>query len=114
MSGSAAEEVVARCVERGYINDEVYAVRWGRARLTRHPMGRARLEAELLGQGLRRTMVLAAVDEILGEQTEAELARKLMRRKGGTNKGSTRSTSALLRRHGFSEETIEEVMKDEV
>ncbi len=66
VSGSAAEEVVARCVERGYINDEVYAVRWGRARLTRHPMGRARLEAELLGQGLRRSTVLPAVDEILG------------------------------------------------
>ncbi len=73
-------------------------------------MGRARLEAELLGKGLGRATTVHALDLLYGELHERDLARDLLNRRGilGTPAGRSRE-AGLLRRHGFSEETIEEI-----
>ena len=96
---------------RGYVNDGSYALRWARARLTRRPMGRERLEAELLGQGLERSLVLRALDRVYGEVRERDLARDLLNRRTAlTQSGSRTWQASLLRRHGFDEETIRDVL----
>ncbi len=96
---------------RGYVNDGSYALRWARARLTRRPMGRERLEAELLGQGLERDNVLRALDQLYGEVREPDLARDLLKRRDTFTRSRRRAWQAgLLRRHGFDEETIRDVL----
>ncbi|MER3422183.1 MAG: hypothetical protein C4293_02065, partial [Nitrospiraceae bacterium] len=49
---------------RGYLNDQAYALRWARSRIERRPMGRDRLEAELIGQGLDRHTVSGVLDQV--------------------------------------------------
>ena len=96
---------------RGYVDDGSFALRWARARLTRRPMGRERLEQELLGQGLERALVLRALDRVYSEVSERDLARDLLsRRTGFMPSRSWMSRAGLLRRHGFDEETVCDVL----
>jgi regulatory protein len=98
-SPSKVRTLLRQLRTRGYLNDERFAVSWGQARLARRPMGRQRLEAELLGQGLGPPLVLRVLSRLYREQDEREIARRLLKRKPGNG--------SLLRRYGFSEETIE-------
>jgi len=76
-------------------------------------MGRERLEAELLGQGLERGLVLRALDRVYGEVRERDLARDLLNRRTAlTQSGSRTWQAGLLRRHGFDEETIRDVLDE--
>lgn len=103
--------LIKRLQARGYLNDEAYALRWARSRLARRPMGQDRLEAELLGQGLDRAIVLRTLALVYAETSERELASRLLARRSGTGRSGTPSrTAMLLRRYGFGEETIEAVM----
>jgi regulatory protein len=96
---------------RGYVNDQTFALRWARARLTRRPMGRERLEAELLGQGLERTLILRALDQVYRDVTERDLARALLSRRAAAMPSRSRMWRAgLLRRYGFDEETVDDVL----
>ena len=97
-SPSRVRTLLRQLRTRGYLNDERFAVSWGQARLARRPMGRQRLEAELLGQGLGPALVVRVLSRLY-PQDEREIARRLLKRKPGNG--------SLLRRHGFSEETIE-------
>ncbi|MGH7229784.1 MAG: regulatory protein RecX [Nitrospiraceae bacterium] len=99
VSSTQARSLISRFRSLGYLNDEVYAVRWARTRLERRPMGRERLQAELIGQGIDPAMTARTLDMVYGEITERDIARKLLKGRG--------ASPALLRRHGFSEETVE-------
>jgi regulatory protein len=100
----------------GYLNDEAYARRWAASRLSRKPMGRLRLEAELLAQGVDRALARAALDEAYGGRTERELAEAVLAQRAGTagdraaQAGLRVRQARLLRGRGFSEETIEAVL----
>jgi regulatory protein len=94
-----ADTLIKRYRSLGYLNDQAYALRWARSRLERRPMGRARLEAELMGQGIDPTTTVRTLDLMYGETSERDLARTFLARKS--------ATAGALRRHGFSEETIE-------
>jgi SOS response regulatory protein OraA/RecX len=83
----------------GYLNDEAYARRWAERRLRQRPMGCARLEVELHAQGIDSATAGRIVAELYRDIDELSLARRWIRRKS--------VTPALLRRYGFSEETIE-------
>lgn len=110
-SSAQIGSVIKRLVERGYLNDERYALRWASERLAHRPMGRERLEAELIGQGLERDLVERTLDQIYGERSERDLALALLRRKQDVRNPASRSGGAtLLRRYGFAEETIEAVL----
>ncbi|HJU04795.1 MAG TPA: RecX family transcriptional regulator [Nitrospiraceae bacterium] len=93
--------LIARYRSLGYLNDQAYAARWVRRRLERRPMGRARLEAELIGQGIDPATTARTLDLVYGEISERDLARIFLARKP--------ASAGMLRRHGFSEETIEAV-----
>ena len=93
----------------GYLNDKVYARRWAESRIARKPMGRLRLEAELLAQGLDRPLVLNTLDAVYGGRSERDLARDLLRARAAQALSQARQVR-LLRSHGFSEETIELVV----
>jgi regulatory protein len=97
---------------RGYLDDAAFAMRWAQSRLARRPMGRARLEAELLKQGVDPVITSRTLDQVYRDRTERELADcLLMSRCGRGTRGGLARDAALLRRHGFSEETIEAALE---
>ncbi|MGH7205587.1 MAG: regulatory protein RecX [Nitrospiraceae bacterium] len=113
VSSAHVGSVIKRLVEQGYLDDERYALRWASARLARHPMGRERLEAELIGQGLDRDKTERALEQAYGGRSERDLALALLRRKYDVRNPVSRSGgSSLLRRYGFTEETIEAVLRN--
>jgi len=93
----------------GYLNDDVFARRWAESRIARKPMGRLRLEAELLAQGLDRPVVLNTLGAVYGGRSERDLARDLLQTRAGKALSQARQVR-LLRNYGFSEETIELVL----
>ena len=104
------QTVVRRMRAHGYLNDEMYARRWAAERMARRPMGRQRLEAELLAQGFASALVDQTLIEIYGQRGERVWAELLLRAKGHSAV-SPAPQVRLLRTHGFSEETIEEVVR---
>jgi len=111
-SSGRIRALIKQFVKRGYLNDERYALRWASARLARRPMGRERLEAELIGQGLDRDTTERALEQVYGGRSERDLARALLNQSSDlrTLRGRSRGAN-LLRRHGFDEETIEEALQ---
>jgi SOS response regulatory protein OraA/RecX len=93
--------VLARLRSLGYVDDQAFAQRWARDRMTRKPMGRLRLEAELQAQGFDERTIADTVEDIYAGTSERELALQFIHDRS--------VTPAFLRRRGFSEDTIEAV-----
>ena len=111
VSSARVGSTIKRLVEQGYLNDERYGLRWASARLARRPMGRERLETEMLAQGLERDTVERTLKLVYGERSERELALALLRqRRGARNPANRLREATLLRRYGFAEESIEAVL----
>jgi regulatory protein len=103
--------LIGQLQARGYLNDDAYAERWARARIARRPMGRERLSAELEAQGVSLRAVARTLELIYGERSERELARDLLSRQPALRRpGDSARSAGVLRRHGFSEDTIEAVL----
>jgi len=81
------------------VDDQAFAQRWARDRMARKPMGRFRLEAELQAQGVDDTIIFNTVEDIYAVALQLLNARAV--------------TPAFLRRRGFSEDTIESVLRTE-
>jgi len=87
------------------VDDQAFAQRWARDRMARKPMGRFRLEAELQAQGVDDTIIFNTVEDIYAETDERTVALQLLNARA--------VTPAFLRRRGFSEDTIESVLRTE-
>jgi SOS response regulatory protein OraA/RecX len=110
-SPADAKRLVTRFHRLGYLNDKAYAWRWISARLLRRPMGRLRAEAELLARGFDPLMTKPMLDDVYHGQGERDLARTLLRQLGRNGlKEPAGRQAALLRRQGFTEDTIEDVL----
>jgi regulatory protein len=106
------KETIRRLLDLRYLDDGAYARRWVEARLTLRPMGRVRLEAELLAKGVPPALVEAVVRDALrnvGEEALARQALYLRTRKG--RRLLLRQAATFLRRRGFTEQTIEDVVR---
>ena len=108
-SASCIRSLLSRFRKQGYLDDKAFAVRWARARLARCPMGRARLEAELLAKGFDRTTVATALRQACDGTSQRALARSLLARRLGRSAGDRRRGAGLLRRYGFEEDIVEEL-----
>lgn len=102
------EGVLRRLVQHGYVNDQAFALRWAQSRLARRPVGRIRLESELLAKGVERETARRAVDRVLEGQSERDLAQRLLaQRFAGRPPRSLAQAIAVLARHGFDADVIE-------
>lgn len=108
-SVSRTQVLIKGFLQRGYLNDEAYALRWARDRLARRPMGHDRLEAELLAQGFDSATTARTLQRIYSERNERDLARSLLSLRSGSRRTEA-ARAGLLRRHGFREELIEELL----
>ncbi len=111
LSQPGVRTLLRRLVRLGYVNDARYAARWAKAQLARRPMGRDRLEAELLAQGLDASLVASTLTLVFGERSERDLAQTLLAKRAKAGRGaSPGQLGALLRRHGFSEDLIQDLL----
>jgi len=102
---SLADQIVARFIEVGLVDDESFAREWVASRRGPKSLSTARLKRELAGKGISPSVIDEALDEADG--TEAEIALDLARRRAKALVGKDRATmtrrlAAQLERRGFS------------
>ena len=88
-----------------------FAARWADRRLARMPMGRARLQEELLATGCPEQIVQATLRATYRRVSERDLALQVITMTGRTASAQRPDRVArLLNQRGFDEDTIETVM----
>ena len=103
--------VVRRLISLRYLDDDIFAARWADRRLARMPMGRARLQDELLATGCPEHIVQTTLRATYRRMSERDLAMQVVKMAGWA--GSTQTLGRLARllsQRGFDEDTIETVM----
>lgn len=112
--GAASSQIraaVRRLTSLRYLDDVAFAVRWADRRLARMPMGRARLQEELLATGCPEHIVHATLRATYRKVSERDLAVQAVTMAGRTTSAQTPGRVArLLTQRGFDEDTIETVM----
>ena len=110
-SAAQAKHTISRLCTLRYLDDRAFAERWIEMTLSRRPMGRERLENELLVRGISKSVAEEVIRHGMRGIDEETLARRavgLERRRG--QRLLPRQTVSLLRRRGFEEETIERII----
>ncbi len=112
-SSRVISEVIKSLKRLKLLDDKEFVRMWLESRIKTRPLGRYRLYQELIQKGIDRDLI----EETLGNYKEGELARELVQKK---LKGSYRNLDnltkerrlyGLLKRRGFSSDTIQEVLR---
>ena len=110
-SPSQVRTAIQRLTSLGYLDDVAFASRWADRRLARMPMGRARLQEELLATGCPGHIVHATLRATYRRVSEWDLAMQVVTMASRTTSAQTPGRVArLLNQRGFDEDTIETVM----
>jgi len=110
-SPSQVRAAIRRLTSLRYLDDVAFAARWADRRLARMPMGRARLQAELLATGCPEHIVRATLRATYRKVNEQDLAMQVVMMAGRATSAQTPGRIArLLSQRGFDEDTIETVM----
>ncbi len=111
-SSAQRRAVVTQLVQLGYLNDEAFAARWADARLSRKPVGRARLKAELDAQGVAEQIVERVLETAYRRSGERALAEQVVRHEQAVRPAvNRRRLVRLLQQRGFDDETIRATLK---
>ena len=106
------KQTISRLSELRYLNDRAYAQRWIEGCLTRKPMGRLRVKAELLAKGVAESLADRTIREMLRGVDEETLARRALTGKQGRGgRLAPMRAARLLRQRGFEEETINRIIR---
>ncbi|MCG3773688.1 MAG: Regulatory protein RecX [Nitrospira sp.] len=107
-SPAQTRATVRRLKSLRYLDDVAFAARWADRRLARMPMGRARLQEELLATGCPENIVQATLRAAYRKVSEQDLAMQVIATAGRTSSAQTLGRVArLLNQRGFDEDTIE-------
>lgn len=110
-SPSEIRAAIKRLTSLKYLDDAAFAVRWVERRLARMPMGRARLQEELLATGCPEQIVQTTVRATYRKVSEQNLAQQVVTMAGLVSSAQTLGRLArLLNQRGFDKDTIETVM----
>lgn len=101
-----------------YLDDEKFAESWINDRINFSPRGRALIKKELIEKGVAENIVDEKIGELLGEEKELELSKKLVEKKLktldkdiGKNK-TLQKIGSYLQSKGYSSCIICEVLKN--
>ena len=109
---SEIRAAIRRLASLKYLDDAAFAARWVDRRLARMPMGRARLQEELLATGCQEPIVEATLRATYRKVSERDLAQQVVSLAGRTaSELALGRLARLLNQRGFDEETIETVMR---
>lgn len=105
------EQVIARLLELGYLNDEQFAAGFARSRLSFKPQGQRRLRQDLKRQQLDTPTVEQALETAYEEQSEESLIdrtiEKRLRLKGApTTREESKKLFDYLLRRGFGYDLV--------
>lgn len=78
---AVVEEVIARLREYGYLDDQRYAIGYASLKVRQRPLGRARLERDLLFRKVSSEVAEEALDQVFMETSEAELLDRAMEKR---------------------------------
>lgn len=67
------EEVITRLREYGYLDDERFALSFASSKVRQKPIGRQRLQRDLMFKQVSREVADEALDQVFAESPEAEL-----------------------------------------
>ena len=112
----AVDEVIARLREYGYLDDERFAFGYASLKVRQRPVGRARLERELMFKKVNREVADEALDLVFAETSEEELIdraiEKRIRLRGKlTNRAAAKKLFDHLLRQGFPFELVSEKVR---
>ncbi|MCL6581660.1 MAG: recombination regulator RecX, partial [Firmicutes bacterium] len=118
---SVVADVLAQCIEAGYVDDRRFAEAWVEECCRSRPRGSRRLRVELRRRGVSPELVEEALRALVPEEREAELAALVVERHlrgragavaGGTEADAlTRRLWGLLRRRGFGVDACKEALR---
>jgi regulatory protein len=107
-SPTQVRAVVRRLTSLKYLDDAAFAARWVDRRLARMPMGRMRLQEELLATGCSESIVQATLRTSYRKVSERDLAMQVVATAGKiTSPRMLGRVARLLSQRGFGEDTIE-------
>lgn len=111
-SSVQAARVIGRLSDLKYLDDRAYAERWIDRQLSRQPMGRVRLRADLESRGIPGPLADQVVEEVLRGSDEHQLARRALdvQRRKGRRRGP-QEQARLLRQWGFEDEIIARIIR---
>jgi len=98
-----------------YINDERFAIQFGKTRVVSKKIGKLRLGLELTNKGLNKKTIKKALDSLYREYDEKEIAmscarKKLSTYKPGNSDRNRRRIAQFLERKGFTSNIIYKVV----
>jgi len=93
-----ATKLVENLQERGYLDDQEFAVWWLEQRASFRPKGKFALRAELRQKGIAPEIIEPLLEKEIGNEVEVSLAKKAVEKK----KGDWQKRAAFLQRRGFS------------
>lgn len=113
---SIIQETLQVLAELNYINDQRFAMEWGRSRVERKKFGKKRLRHELSAKGISSPIIETTLDSLYDSNPEQDLAlacasKKLASLHGLEPEKKTRRLAQFLQRRGFSTDIIYETLK---
>lgn len=102
--------------ELNYVNDQRFALEWGRYKVNKQKLGKSRLYVELLNKGIDKEILESTLEILYEDNSEAELATQCARKKMNSLKGveeekKKRRLIQYLKRRGFSADIIYQSLK---
>src|SRR6267142_2465466 len=113
---TAVEEVIARLREYGYLDDERFAFGYASLKVRQRPIGRARLERDLMFKKVNREVADEALDLVFAETSEEELIdraieKRLRLRGRPKTRAEAKSLFDYLLRQGFPFEMVSQKVR---
>jgi regulatory protein len=104
-------------IELNYVNDQRFALEWGRYKVNKQKLSKSRLYAELLNKGIDKAILESTLTILYEDNPETELAIQCARKKMNSLQGveeekKKRRLIQYLKRRGFSADIIYQSIKN--
>lgn len=115
VSENIAQEVILYLNDRNYINDERFALNWGKSRIENKQLGKHRLQQELREKGLHQETIAKALQELYSDVDEFQLAQSCVEKKIRSYENldantKNRRMAQFLQRKGFPSHIIFKIL----
>lgn len=115
-SHSVIQQALHALIELNYVNDQRFALEWGRYKINKQKLGKNRLYVELLNKGIDKDILESTLEILYEDNPEAELATQCARKKFNSLKGveeekKKRRLVQYLKRRGYSADIIYQSLK---
>jgi regulatory protein len=106
--------VIARLMERNYLNDAAYAQDYARLRQENASLGKRRVQQDLMRKGVQAPVIASTLETAYEDVNEEELARRHLERKRVKKPASQKEVARVARmlmRAGFGSSVIFRILR---